>query len=89
MCPFPPIRLINQVQGNCAQDVFMTVARSIFADGINWGRVVALFHLACKLIHKVNYSDPCLSVCLFMLDIGQEVPSMSFSHTHQTYKHSG
>uniref|UniRef100_A0A3Q2VJY7 Zgc:153993 n=1 Tax=Haplochromis burtoni TaxID=8153 RepID=A0A3Q2VJY7_HAPBU len=45
-------RLINQVQGNCVQDVFMAVARNIFADGINWGRVVALFHLACKLIHK-------------------------------------
>ncbi|KAG7239398.1 hypothetical protein INR49_029159 [Caranx melampygus] len=29
-------RLINQVQGNCAQDIFMQVARSIFADGINW-----------------------------------------------------
>uniref|UniRef100_A0A3Q4GC96 Zgc:153993 n=1 Tax=Neolamprologus brichardi TaxID=32507 RepID=A0A3Q4GC96_NEOBR len=46
------LQLINQVQGNCAQDVFMTVARNIFADGINWGRIVALFHLACKLIHK-------------------------------------
>ncbi|KAM4602627.1 apoptosis regulator BAX [Polymixia lowei] len=45
-------QLISQVQGNCAQDVFMTVARSIFADGINWGRVVALFHLAYRLIYK-------------------------------------
>ncbi|XP_071768322.1 apoptosis regulator BAX [Centroberyx gerrardi] len=45
-------RLISQVQGNCAQDVFMTVARSIFADGINWGRVVALFHLAYRLIYR-------------------------------------
>ncbi|XP_030016160.1 apoptosis regulator BAX [Sphaeramia orbicularis] len=44
--------LISQVQGNCAQDIFMQVARSIFADGINWGRVVALFHLAYRLIHK-------------------------------------
>lgn len=44
--------LINQVQGNCAQDIFMQVARSIFSDGINWGRVVALFHLAFRLIHK-------------------------------------
>ncbi|XP_012670259.1 apoptosis regulator BAX [Clupea harengus] len=44
--------LINTVQANCAQDVFVTVARSIFSDGINWGRVVALFHLAYKLIHK-------------------------------------
>ncbi|XP_059212973.1 apoptosis regulator BAX-like [Centropristis striata] len=45
-------RLINQVPGNCAQDIFMKVARSIFADGINWGRVVALFHLAYRLIRK-------------------------------------
>ncbi|CAL8351854.1 unnamed protein product [Merluccius merluccius] len=44
--------LINQVQNNCAQDVFMRVARSIFAEGINWGRVVALFHLAYRLIYK-------------------------------------
>ncbi|XP_054626966.1 apoptosis regulator BAX [Dunckerocampus dactyliophorus] len=45
-------RLINQVQGNCAKDIFMKVARNIFADGINWGRVVALFHLAYRLIYK-------------------------------------
>ncbi|XP_051986268.1 apoptosis regulator BAX [Xyrauchen texanus] len=44
--------LINTVEANCAQDVFMTVARSIFEDGINWGRVVALFHLAYRLIYK-------------------------------------
>lgn len=54
ICPFSPVRLINQVQGNCAQDIFMTVARSIFVDGINWGRVVALFHLAYRLIYKVT-----------------------------------
>ncbi|XP_057697528.1 apoptosis regulator BAX isoform X1 [Corythoichthys intestinalis] len=45
-------RLINQVPGNCAQDIFMKVARNIFADGISWGRVVALFHLAYRLIYK-------------------------------------
>ncbi|XP_030622517.1 apoptosis regulator BAX [Chanos chanos] len=44
--------LINTVQANCAQDVFFTVASSIFEDGINWGRVVALFHLAYRLIYK-------------------------------------
>ncbi|KAF7703313.1 apoptosis regulator BAX [Silurus meridionalis] len=44
--------LINTVQANCAQEVFMTVAKSIFSDGINWGRVVALFHLAYQLIYK-------------------------------------
>ncbi|KAF7653055.1 hypothetical protein LDENG_00087920 [Lucifuga dentata] len=45
-------RLIRQVQANCAQDIFMRVARDIFTDGINWGRVVALFHLAYRLIYK-------------------------------------
>lgn len=45
-------RLVNQVDGVCAQDIFMTVARNIFSDGINWGRIVALFHLAYKLIYR-------------------------------------
>ncbi|XP_033488725.1 apoptosis regulator BAX-like [Epinephelus lanceolatus] len=45
-------RLINQIPSNCAQDIFMKVARSIFTDGINWGRVAALFSLAYRLIHK-------------------------------------
>lgn len=44
--------LISTVQANCAQDVFITVVRSIFEDGINWGRVVALFHLAYRLIYQ-------------------------------------
>ncbi|XP_036442669.1 apoptosis regulator BAX [Colossoma macropomum] len=44
--------LISTVEANCAQDVFMTVARSIFTDGINWGRIVALFHLAYQLIYR-------------------------------------
>ncbi len=42
----------------------MTVARSIFEDGINWGRVVALFHLAYRLIYQVK-----LSFHLFFLNI--------------------
>ncbi|KAM9317647.1 apoptosis regulator BAX [Pholidichthys leucotaenia] len=45
-------RLVNKVQNDCAQDVFMTVARGIFSEGINWGRIVALFHLAYRLIYK-------------------------------------
>ncbi|KAG7279949.1 hypothetical protein CRUP_009924 [Coryphaenoides rupestris] len=45
--------LINQVQANCAQDVFMKVASGIFTEGITWGRVVALFHLAYRLIYKM------------------------------------
>ncbi|XP_059927291.1 apoptosis regulator BAX [Gadus macrocephalus] len=44
--------LISQVQGNCVQDVFMKVAKSIFNDGITWGRVTCLFYLAYKFIYK-------------------------------------
>ncbi|XP_031179674.1 apoptosis regulator BAX [Sander lucioperca] len=49
--------LINQVQDDCARNIFMKVARKIFADGINWGRVVALFHLAYRLILKAMNSN--------------------------------
>ncbi|XP_065808587.1 apoptosis regulator BAX-like [Labrus bergylta] len=50
-------QLINRVPGNCARGIFMKVARNIFADGINWGRVVALFHLAYRLIDKAITSN--------------------------------
>ena len=53
LCVFPD-SLINKVQANCARDVFMKVASGIFADGITWRRVVALFHLTYRLIYKVT-----------------------------------
>ncbi|XP_029353976.1 apoptosis regulator BAX isoform X1 [Echeneis naucrates] len=68
-------RLINQVQGNCAQDIFMQVARSIFTDGINWGRVVALFHLAYRLIHKAlttNHIENIRMVISWVLQVIRE-----------------
>ncbi|XP_018527575.1 apoptosis regulator BAX [Lates calcarifer] len=68
-------QLINQVQGNCAQDIFMKVARSIFADGINWGRVVALFHLAYRLIHKAlttNHLENIRMVISWVLQVIRE-----------------
>ncbi|XP_036951026.1 apoptosis regulator BAX [Acanthopagrus latus] len=68
-------RLINQVQGNCAKDIFMKVARSIFADGINWGRVVALFHLAYRLIYKAlttNHIDNIRTVISWVLQVIRE-----------------
>ncbi|XP_059202030.1 apoptosis regulator BAX-like [Centropristis striata] len=43
-------RLINQVPDNCSLDIFMKVARTVFADGINWAQVACLFHLAYELI---------------------------------------
>ena len=37
------------------KDVFMKVAYEIFSDGkFNWGRVVALFYFACRLVIKVS-----------------------------------
>ncbi|XP_038557846.1 apoptosis regulator BAX [Micropterus salmoides] len=68
-------RLINQVQGNCAQDIFMKVARNIFADGINWGRVVALFHLAYRLIYRAlttNHVDTIRTVISWVLQVIRE-----------------
>ncbi|XP_026234357.1 bcl-2_like domain-containing protein [Anabas testudineus] len=69
-------QLINQVQSNCAHDVFMTVVRSIFADGINWGRVVALFHLAYRLIHRAlttNHLDNIRMVFNWFLEVIREL----------------
>ncbi|KAG9334535.1 hypothetical protein JZ751_007534 [Albula glossodonta] len=44
--------LISTIELDSVQDVFFTVAKKIFAEGVNWGRVVALFHFAYKLIYK-------------------------------------
>ena len=41
------------------KDVFMRVAVEIFSDGkFNWGRVVALFYFACRLVIKVREMGP-------------------------------
>lgn len=45
-------RLVNQVGGNCAKDVFMTVANSACSDGLNWGRMVVVLQLAYIFIHR-------------------------------------
>ncbi|CAI9622472.1 unnamed protein product [Staurois parvus] len=46
-------RMIEQVQSNPPKEVFFHVATEMFADGnFNWGRVVALFYFACKLVLK-------------------------------------
>ncbi|MEE6482659.1 hypothetical protein FKM82_013310 [Ascaphus truei] len=45
--------MIEQVQNNPPKEVFFRVATEMFADGnFNWGRVVALFYFACKLVLK-------------------------------------
>ncbi|XP_029000912.1 apoptosis regulator BAX [Betta splendens] len=68
-------RLINEVQNDCAHEAFMYVARRIFAEGITWGRVVALFHLAYKLIHKAlttNHLENIRTVMSWFLEVIRE-----------------
>ncbi|MEQ2276799.1 hypothetical protein XENORESO_010261 [Xenotaenia resolanae] len=46
-------RMIEDSALSPSKDVFMKVAFQIFSDGrFNWGRVVALFYFACRLIIK-------------------------------------
>lgn len=49
-----PTRLIDNSGLSPTKDVFMRVAIQIFSDGkFSWGRVVALFYFACRLVIKV------------------------------------
>ncbi|EMP23822.1 Apoptosis regulator BAX [Chelonia mydas] len=53
----PPFALaasmIDRVGTHPPKDVFFRVAAEMFSDGtFNWGRVVALFYFACKLVLK-------------------------------------
>lgn len=46
-------RMINDPLISPTKDMFMKVAVEIFSDGkFNWGRVVALFYFACRLVIK-------------------------------------
>ncbi|XP_043915131.1 apoptosis regulator BAX-like [Protopterus annectens] len=46
-------RMIDSVPIQSPKEVFFEVAMEIFSDGtFNWGRVVALFYFACKLVIK-------------------------------------
>ncbi|XP_019406645.1 PREDICTED: apoptosis regulator BAX isoform X1 [Crocodylus porosus] len=46
-------RMIEQVGSQPPKEVFFRVATEMFSDGtFNWGRVVALFYFACKLVLK-------------------------------------
>uniref|UniRef100_A0A673ZGM9 Bcl-2 Bcl-2 homology region 1-3 domain-containing protein n=1 Tax=Salmo trutta TaxID=8032 RepID=A0A673ZGM9_SALTR len=46
--------LISEVPVYCIQDVFFATTKEIFTDGINFGKVAAVHHLACKLIHRAH-----------------------------------
>uniref|UniRef100_A0A8C5ENY4 Bcl-2 Bcl-2 homology region 1-3 domain-containing protein n=1 Tax=Gouania willdenowi TaxID=441366 RepID=A0A8C5ENY4_GOUWI len=46
-------RMINDPTVSPTKDIFLRVAVEIFSDGrFNWGRVVALFYFACRLVIK-------------------------------------
>ncbi|XP_076000068.1 apoptosis regulator BAX-like [Genypterus blacodes] len=46
-------RMIKDPNLSPTKDVFLKVAFEIFSDGkFNWGRVVALFYFACRLVIK-------------------------------------
>lgn len=46
-------RMINNSSLSPTKDMFIRVAVEIFSDGkFNWGRVVALFYFACRLVIK-------------------------------------
>ncbi|XP_055048063.1 apoptosis regulator BAX isoform X5 [Misgurnus anguillicaudatus] len=47
------LRMLNDTALQPTKDVFVKVALEIFSDGkFNWGRVVALFYFACRLVIK-------------------------------------
>lgn len=53
----PPLscRMIAAVDTDSPREVFFRVASEMFSDGnFNWGRVVALFYFASKLVLKVG-----------------------------------
>uniref|UniRef100_A0A8D2LKC6 BCL2 associated X, apoptosis regulator n=1 Tax=Varanus komodoensis TaxID=61221 RepID=A0A8D2LKC6_VARKO len=73
-------RMIEQVQMYPPKEVFFRVAAEMFSDGtFNWGRVVALFYFACKLILKVS-EQPSLTFCLSLpLRPSNNLTHLSFS----------
>lgn len=50
-----PLRMIDNSELSPSKEIFLKVAVEIFSDGrFNWGRVVALFYFACRLVIKVS-----------------------------------
>ncbi|OQV18476.1 putative Apoptosis regulator BAX [Hypsibius exemplaris] len=57
-------RLVFLVEPEASWETFQNVARRLFADGINWGRIVALFFFACKMVKRSIDSVPLVSQIL-------------------------
>nr|XP_023682829.1 apoptosis regulator BAX-like isoform X1 [Paramormyrops kingsleyae] len=51
--------LINSIDSDSSKNVFFTVAKQIFSDDVTWGKVVALFHFAYKLVYKALTEKHC------------------------------
>ncbi|XP_041867594.1 apoptosis regulator BAX-like [Melanotaenia boesemani] len=69
-------RMINARSLDPTSDMFIKVAREIFSDGkFNWGRVVALFYFACRLVIKAlikNIPDIIRTIITWTMDYLRE-----------------
>ncbi|CAK6972454.1 apoptosis regulator BAX-like [Scomber scombrus] len=68
--------MINSSSLSPTKDMFMKVAIEIFSDGkFNWGRVVALFYFACRLVIKAlvtNVPDIIRTIITWTMDYLRE-----------------
>ncbi|CAG5897998.1 unnamed protein product [Menidia menidia] len=69
-------RMINRPSITPTKDMFVKVALEIFSDGkYNWGRVVALFYFACRLVIKAlvnNIPDIIRTIITWTMDYLRE-----------------
>lgn len=76
-----PHSMIDQVQAYPPKEVFFRVATEMFSDGtFNWGRVVALFYFACRLVLKVSGELPTPEHLELPKDQMIEPPNIVFSN---------
>ncbi|KAM4534611.1 apoptosis regulator BAX-like [Fundulus diaphanus] len=62
-------RMINDSALIPTKDVFFKVACQIFSDGrFNWGRVVALFYFACRLVIKALITEIIRTIINWTID---------------------
>ncbi|XP_037647918.1 apoptosis regulator BAX-like [Sebastes umbrosus] len=69
-------KMINNSSISPTKEMFMKVAIEIFSDGkFNWGRVVALFYFACRLVIKAlvtNVPDIIRTIISWTMDYLRE-----------------